>query len=320
MASIAYHASHEQFAPSHLLQLVQLAEKTGFDAIHSSDHFHPWSERQGHSGFAFAWLGAAMQSTTIPYSVVCSPGQRYHPAIVAQAVATLAEMFPGRFGVELGSGEGLNERITADPWPSKNVRNRRLFESATVIRKLLSGEETSAEGHIRIANAKLYTRPQELPPLFCAALTEATAAWAGSWADGLLTNGNSTEEVEKKCTAFVEGGGAGKPIYLQYAFSYAPSREEALQAGWEQWRTNVLPSTTSEELFTPAQYDEAAKDITPGQVEKVIDIFDSIKALLDKISQFAKLPLQRIILHNVARTHVHWMEDLGKNNWRSIIS
>ncbi len=104
MATLCYHASHEQFPPSQLLQWVQLAEKNGFGGIHSSDHFHPWSVRQGHAGFTFSWIAAAMQATTLPFSMVCTPGQRLHPAIVAQAIATLGEMFPGRFSIELASG------------------------------------------------------------------------------------------------------------------------------------------------------------------------------------------------------------------------
>ena len=140
MAIIGYHASHEQFTPSSLLTYAQLAEQAGFKALNSSDHFHPWSERQGQSGFSFAWLGAALQATSLPCGVVCAPGQRYHPAIVAQAVATLGEMFPDRFFVALGSGEASNEHVTGAGWPAKPVRNARLRESADAIRALLRGE------------------------------------------------------------------------------------------------------------------------------------------------------------------------------------
>src|SRR3954464_5634064 len=112
--TIGYQASHEQFTPADLLKFVMLAESAGFGAVNSSDHFHPWSERQGQSGFAFAWLGAAMQATAMRYGSVCAPGQRYHPAIIAQAVATLGEMFPGRYWIALGTGEALNERITGE--------------------------------------------------------------------------------------------------------------------------------------------------------------------------------------------------------------
>jgi coenzyme F420-dependent glucose-6-phosphate dehydrogenase len=176
---ICYHASHEQFSPSALLRYAMIAEQNGFTGIHSSDHFHPWSVRQGQSGFTFSWIAAAMQATTLPFSMVCAPGQRYHPAIVAQAIATLGEMFPGRFSIELGTGEALNERITGQGWPSAQLRKERLLESANAIRKLLAGEEVNIKNHIVIEGARLYTLPAICPSLFCAVLTEESAAWAG---------------------------------------------------------------------------------------------------------------------------------------------
>ncbi len=128
---IGYHASHEQFAPSELLRLASLAEKGGFSAINCSDHFHPWSKNQGHSGFSFAWLGAAMVNSSLSFGVVCAPGQRYHPAIVAQAAATLAEMFPQRFWISLGSGEALNERITARKMARKKRTKPKVIRMCT---------------------------------------------------------------------------------------------------------------------------------------------------------------------------------------------
>ena len=132
--TIGYHASHEQHPPSRLLQDVARAEAAGFAAVSSSDHFTPWSERQGESGFAWSWLGAAMHATSLPFGVVNAPGQRYHPAIVAQAIATLLELFPGRLAVALGSGEASNEHITGARWPDKAARNERLLECVHVIR------------------------------------------------------------------------------------------------------------------------------------------------------------------------------------------
>src|SRR5690606_31483102 len=116
MPIIGFHASHEQIDPGSLLKAVKLAEAAGFDAAMSSDHFAPWSERQGQSGFAWSWLGAAMQATSLPFGIVTAPGQRYHPAIVAQGAATLCQMFPDRFWMALGSGEAANEHITGDRW------------------------------------------------------------------------------------------------------------------------------------------------------------------------------------------------------------
>src|SRR5687767_3284207 len=141
MALIGYHGSHEQFPPSELLSLVSMAHAAGFRAAMCSDHFNPWSERQGQSGFAWSWLGAAMQATSLPFRVVNAPGQRYHPAIVAQAAATLCELFGDRLWVVLGSGEASNEHITGDAWPDKQTRNARLRECVDVMRALLAGEE-----------------------------------------------------------------------------------------------------------------------------------------------------------------------------------
>src|SRR3954463_16832517 len=140
---IGYHASHEPFAPSELLRLVGLAERAGFDCAMSSDHFRPWGAAQGHSGFAWSWLGAALQATALPIGVISAPGYRYHPAIIAQGAATLAEMFPERTWLALGSGQRLNEDVAGLPWPDKAERNARLSECATIIRALLRGETVS---------------------------------------------------------------------------------------------------------------------------------------------------------------------------------
>ena len=141
MPLVGFHASHEQVAPSALLDAVVQAEQAGFEAAMCSDHWAPWSVRQGHSGYAWSWLGAALQATSFTLGVVTAPGQRYHPAVAAQKIATLGEMFPNRFWAALGSGERMNEHITGDPWPDKDTRDRRLAESIDVIRRLLAGEE-----------------------------------------------------------------------------------------------------------------------------------------------------------------------------------
>src|ERR671916_352648 len=215
MAAIGFHASHEQITPSALLAAVRDAEAAGFGALMCSDHFSPWSERQGESGFAWSWLGAAMGATDLPFGVVNAPGQRYHPAIVAQAAATLAEMFPGRLWVCLGSGEASNEHITGDRWPPKPVRNARLLECVEIIRALLRGEEVTHDGLVTVDRARVWSRPAEPPPLIGAAVSEETARWVGGWADGLATIHQPREQLERVVGAFREGGGEGKPMILQ---------------------------------------------------------------------------------------------------------
>lgn len=312
MAIITYHASHEQFAPSHLVQLAIQAEQAGFGAIHSSDHFHPWSERQGHSGFSFAWMGAAMQATTLPFSMVCAPGQRYHPAIVAQAIATLAEMFPGRFSIELGSGEALNESITGDKWPLKAERNARLLECVNVIHKLLDGETVTHKGRITVDGAKLYTRPAIQPPIMAAALSEATAEWAGSWADGLITVGGDRENLTRIKDAFYKGGGENKPFFVQVALSYAATDREALETAHDQWRSNIADPDLLADLSQPVQFDKVAANVKKEDMWDKIQISADMQYHIDQIGTYIEQGFDRIILHNVNRNQEKFIADFGK--------
>src|ERR671912_365836 len=165
MPVIGFHNSHEQIHPAELLEAVRHAEEVGFTAAMSSDHFSPWSARQGQSGFGFSWLGAALATTSLPFGAVNAPGQRYHPAIVAQAVSTLGAMFPGRFWVALGSGEASNEHITGDGWPRKEVRTQRLEECVQVIRRLLEGEEVTHDGLVTVDRARLWELADPVPRL-----------------------------------------------------------------------------------------------------------------------------------------------------------
>lgn len=305
MALITYHASHEQYAPSALVRYAVAAEQAGFQAIHSSDHFHPWSEKQGQSGHSFSWLGAAMQATSLPFSMVCAPGQRYHPAIVAQAIATLAEMFPDRFSVELGSGEALNECITGARWPHKEERNARLLECATIIRRLLNGDTVTHDGLVKIKEAKLYTLPATPPLLMAAALSETTAAWAGTWADGLITIGDNHEQLQRVIAAFRKGGGWDKPVFVQLAFSYAASEAEAKAAAFDQWRTNIFPPEILNELSIPTQFDSIARYVRPEDVIERMPILSSAEQCLAMVSSYISNDVDRLILHNV-HPHQEW--------------
>lgn len=187
MAVIGFHGAHEQIAPSQLLRDVRHAEEAGFGAAMCSDHLAPWSSRQGESGNTWAWLGAALQATSLRFGTVTAPGQRYHPAVHAQAIATLGELFPGRFWAALGSGENLNEHVTGDRWPPRPERVARVLECADVMRRLLAGEEVTHYGLITVDEAKVWSRPVTPPPLYAAAVSAESAATAATWADGLIT-------------------------------------------------------------------------------------------------------------------------------------
>src|SRR5918995_1414641 len=207
MPVIGFHNSHEQVHPAELLKAVQHAEEVGFTGAMSSDHFSPWSARQGQSGFGWAFLGAALATTSLPFGAVNAPGQRYHPAIVAQAVATLGAMFPGRFWVALGSGEAMNEHITGQGWPRKELRDARLRECVDVIRALLAGEEVSHDGLVTVDRARIWTLPEVPPALVCPAVSVATARAGADWADGLVTVNQPHDKLREMIAAYRDAGG-----------------------------------------------------------------------------------------------------------------
>jgi coenzyme F420-dependent glucose-6-phosphate dehydrogenase len=312
VAKIGYHASHEQYRPSSLLSYVRAAESAGFSCAMCSDHFAPWSERQGQSGFAWSWLGAALQATGLPFGVVNAPGQRYHPAIVAQAAATLGEMFPDRFWLAIGSGQNLNEHITGERWPTKAERNDRLLEAAEVMRALWKGEEVTHYGRVIVEEAKLYTRPLTPPKLIGAAITPETAEWVGSWADGLITIGKPIEELEEVVDAFRSGGGEGKPMLLQVQLAFAPTDEEAEGAAFEQWRTNIFESPVLSDLRTPAAFDAAAEFVRHEDLHGPIRISADPERHVDWLLQELELGFDEIYLHNVHRSQEAFIRKFGE--------
>lgn len=314
MVSIGYHASHEQFAPRELLDLVQLAERAGFDAAMCSDHFHPWSHAQGHSGHAWTWLGSAMASTQLPYAVVNSPVGRYHPAVIAQAVATLGQMHGERFALVAGSGEALNECITGARWPPKDLRNRRLHAAVEVMRALWRGEEVTHRGGedaFTVERARLYSLPDHVPKVFAAALSPETARWAGAWADGLITISAEETKLRAIIEAFREGGGEGRPLWLQVKLSYAASDDEALRGAHAQWRTNLLAGEVSEDLRTTAQFEAAAQHVKAEDMRRGVRVSADLRQHVEWLHGDCALGFERLFLHNVNRGQQRFVEDFG---------
>jgi probable non-F420 flavinoid oxidoreductase len=305
---IGFHASHEQLAPSALLEAVRAAESSGFGAAMCSDHFAPWGEQQGHSGHAWSWLGAALQSTSLPFGVVTAPGQRYHPAIIAQAIATLDEMFPGRLWTALGSGEALNEHITGDRWPDKPTRAARLRECATIIRALLDGEEVTWDGLVRVDRARLWTRPATRPALIGAAVSAETAASLGAWADGMITVNQPRDVLRRVIAAFRENGGTGKPVYVQVHLAWAPAEDEAVQIAHEQWRTNVLGPDLNWDLELPCQFDAAARFVRPDDVRAEILVSPDLGRHADALQEVLACGVDGLFLHHVGREQQRFVE------------
>lgn len=309
---VGYHASHEQFAPSHLLELVKRSERAGFEHAMCSDHIHPWSEEQGESGFAWSWLGAAMQATGMSYGVVTAPVQRYNPAIIAQAGATLTQMFPGRFWMSVGSGQALNEAINGGDWPPKDVRNERLLEAAGVIRALWRGERVLHSGLVQVREARLYSLPGSPPDLLAAAVTAGTARWAGGWADGLITISRPIEELRRVVEAFRAGGGEGKPVYVQVKLSYSQDEEAAVKGAWEQWRFVLLDNIVNTDLRLPEQFTAATANVRPGDVRRAVFCSPDPAEHARWLEEISALGVDAAYLHNVNREQERFLDVFGE--------
>jgi probable non-F420 flavinoid oxidoreductase len=309
---IGYHASHEQYPPSELLRYTRAAADAGFEAAMCSDHFQPWSERQGNSGYAWSWLGAAMSTTPMSFGTVTAPGQRYHPAIVAQGAATLAELFPWRFWLALGSGEAMNELIAGGPFPAKDERNARLLECVEVIRALLRGETVTHRGLVTVEEARLWSLPPEPPLLFGAAITAATAHWVGSWADGLITVAQPPGEMRRVVDEFRAGGGQGKPMRLQAQVSWAETDAEALANAHDQWRTNIFDSRVLGELRSPASFDAAASFVRPEDVDGPVRVSSDLGRHVAWLEGDLALGFERVYVHQVARDQASFIEAWGR--------
>jgi coenzyme F420-dependent glucose-6-phosphate dehydrogenase len=311
----SYHISHEQFAPSELLDLVQLAEAAGFDAAFSSDHLQPWAAQQGHSGFAWSWLGAALQATQkLDFGIITVPGGwRYQPVVLAQAIATLGEMFPGRVPwVALGSGEAVNERVIGHGWPDKQERNERLREGAQIMRALLAGDTVTHRGRVSSLAGKIWSQPSHPTRLVGAATSEATAQWLGSWTDGLLTVGNDIDVLRGIVDAFRRGGGAGKPLYLKVDLSWAGREEDALQQAHEQWRFNTLGGDANWELASPAHFERATRHVRPEDMHHSVFVSADLDAHADRLHELATLGFESIDLHNVGTNQREFIEAFGQ--------
>ncbi|MBK0418020.1 TIGR03885 family FMN-dependent LLM class oxidoreductase [Leucobacter sp. CSA1] len=312
MATIGFHASHEQVAPARLLRDVQYAEQAGFAAAMCSDHIAPWSVRQGHSGFAWSWLGAALATTDLSFGVVTSMGHRYHPAVLAQASATLASMFPARFWVALGSGENLNEHVVGHGWPAKEVRQQHLERGFHLLRRLHAGETVSDSfGPVVVDEARVWEVPEVKPPLILPALTPETARRCARTADGLITVNQPLDGLREICTAYREHGGRG-PIMLQVHLSWAETQGEAEAIAFDQWRTNVFDPPVMADLPSVADFEARAdRHDAHARLAEAVNISADLNRHADWISEFLELGVDSVFLHHVGKEQVRFIEAFG---------
>ncbi len=298
MIKLGYNLSSEEHEPKELVAQAQMAEDSGFHFLLISDHFHPWVPQQGQSPFVWSTLGGIAQATervSVGTGVTC-PIMRYHPALIAQAAATVSDMMPGRFFLGLGTGEYLNEHIYGEPWPSVQTRQEMLTEAIQVIRELWQGKEYSHEGtYFTVREARIYTLPEDLPPIYMAAAGPDSARLAADLADGLMSTTKSNEVVK----AFKEAGGAGKPCFGQVKVCWADSDEKAKKVLKQWWPVSAISGQLHSDLPTPTHFQDVVKAMGEPKVPESTPLGPDPKPYLKAIQKLQEDGFDHIYIHQV---------------------
>ncbi len=320
MPTVGYAAMFEQFSPNELLQYCQEAERAGFTSVMASDHFHPWTPEQGHSGFVWAWLGALGATTTLRMGTgVTPPGYRYHPAIIAQAAATLEAMYPGRFWLGLGAGEALNEHIVGTYWPEPVVRLEVLAESIEVIQKLFSGAVTKYRGkYINLESAKLYTLPSgPPPPIYVATSGPIQSERTGRTCDGIITVGAADEKIGMLMGRFERGAReAGKdpatmPRLIQLHVSWAATQQAAEEQAVKEWPNGGM-NFPKQDIRNPEDFAAMAKLVRLENFKGRVMMSPDLAAHTAHLQHYIDLGFTEIYVHNVGRNQSEFVAAYGR--------
>lgn len=297
MTKLGYAISSEEHPPSDLVAFARRAEESGFEFAMISDHFHPWIDRQGHSAFVWNVIGGIAQATErlrLGTGVTC-PIVRFHPALVAQAAATTAAMMPGRFMLGVGTGENLNEHVLGDRWPAPEERLEMLEEAIGVIRKLWEGDTVSHHGrHFTVDRARIYTLPDELPPILVAAKGKKAVELAGR-NGGLISTAPDPDIVKQ----FEESQGNGKPRFGMLHVCWAPTEEQAKRTAHEWWPNVAAPGQLNVELPLPKHFEQVAETTTVEDVAEKITCGPDAARHMDAINAYTDAGYDHVYVHQI---------------------
>lgn len=320
-AKIGYAAMLEQFGPQEVVGYSALAEERGFSGVMAADHFQPWVPQQGQAAFVWNVMTAIGERTKgdVGPGVTC-PSFRMHPAIVAQAAATLAAMYPGRFWLGLGSGEALNEHVIGGYWPETPERIARMFEAIDVIRALFASRDRDVKHDGRfykLESTRLWTMPDQPPPIYVATAGPITARKTGAQCDGIITVGAAEEKIETVFAKFEEGAReAGKdpatmPRILQLHLSWAATDDEAMQNAIVEWPNGGM-KFPKQDIRSPHDFAQMAKLVRPEDFQGRMLISSDLEAHRREIQRYLDMGFGQIYLHNVGRNQAEWIEVFGR--------
>lgn len=293
---IGYKLAAEAFGPAELIRQAVRAEQVGFDFVEMSDHYHPWLDAQGHSPFAWTVLGAIAARTDrigLATGVTC-PTVRYHPAIIAQAAATLALVSDGRFTLGVGAGERLNEHVVGQGFPSVRGRHELLREALEIIRLLWRGGYQSYDGkHLQLEDARVFDLPDTLPVIAVAAGGRDAARIAAELGDGLFATEPRRDIVER----YQRLGGTG-PKYVEAVVVWASDEKQAVQAVLDTTRWALSGWKVMSELPNPVNFDAASQLVDEDDVRAKWPVGPDPEPHLKAVKEFVDAGYDRIVLTN----------------------
>ncbi len=265
MTRYGYFLSSEEYEPASLVKQAKMAEEAGFDALWISDHFHPWLDEQGQSGFVWSVIGALSQVTSLPVTTaVTCPTTRIHPAVIAQAAATASLLTGGRFALGVGTGEALNEHVTGAKWPPAAERQEMLEEAVTIIAELLTGEQLTHHGkYYEVDTARLYSVPEVPPPVYVSGFGENSARLAARIGDGFMCVGPQADLVK----LYRESGGGDRPVQGGLKGCWAPDAGTARQTMLRLWPSDYVPGEAAQLLPLPRHFEQVSQLVTEDMVD-----------------------------------------------------
>jgi len=303
-----YFLSSEEYSPAELVEQAVAAEEAGFDALWISDHYHPWNDEQGHSPFVWGIIGAVSQACSLPVTTaVTCPTVRIHPAIVAQAAATAAVQLEGRFVLGVGSGEALNEHVLGDAWRSADVRLEMLEEAVELIRELWKGDPVTWDGkHYRTDTARIYTLPDEPPPIYVSAFGPKALDLAGRIGDGFINTADDAEAV----SSFKEKSG-GKPAQGGVKVSWADTEDEGVDIAHRLWANAGLPGEMAQILPSPQHFEQASELVTRESTAESIVAGNDIDEHVQQLQDYVDAGYDEVYVANMGPNFADMIEAYG---------
>jgi G6PDH family F420-dependent oxidoreductase len=299
---IGYFLSCEEYSPRELLDQARLAERHGFHGLWISDHYHPWIEAQGQSPFVWSVIGALAEATErlpVTTAVTC-PTVRIHPAVVAQAAATSAVLFEGRFALGVGSGEALNEHIHGDPWPRAEVRLDMLEEAVEIMRELWTGRQVSYSGdHYDVENARIYTLPDTPPDVLVSGFGPKSVDLAARIGDGYVI----TMPDKALIGRFRSEGGGDKPVHAGTKVCYGDDEAERRRTAHRIWPNEGLPGELAQLLPTPAHFEQASGLVTEEMIGEAVPCGPDLERHVAALQEFADAGVDELYVQQIGGNH-----------------